>query len=246
MDERRHFLLEKLRLCCQQRKDKDWAFLAAASGDELCIQEIYRALASYTWQYFPAELEPFVNAEWRVVALSISRLDLLQQLLLQWEMEPNTNNFENWNTCSEWIYTSAVTARCFLESPKLEPSAEPWSWEEYAERCIIPNDLISRPLKETFLTVGDIQKSIEVKGAALKALRTQSVKIDPAVFEHYSQLIETTAPYATALLIELSRSTNFPIENWIENVIKVFPKIQNPIYLMFITGGLLNPQWRVR
>ena len=76
-------------------------------------------------------------------------------------------------------------------------------------------------------------------------MRTQAVEIDLTVFEHYSQLIDSTPYYALTLLIELSRKTDFRSDIWIENVLRVFPKIQDPIKLMCITGGLLNPQWKI-
>jgi hypothetical protein len=47
------------------------------------------------------------------------------------------------------------------------------------------------------------------------------------------------------LLIELSRKADFPSDIWIENGLRVFPKIQDPLQLMSITGGLLSPQWKI-
>ncbi len=247
MDGSRHFLLEQLKNSCKQRTDSNWSLLAAAAGDDRCIQEVYNTLASYTWQYVATypEPEPIAYAEWRVFSLSISRTDLLRELLAAWEREPDAINFENSNNCTDHIYIAGHTARNFFKSQKLNPTAEPWSWKEYASKKLVPNNLINRPLKETTLTLVDIQKSVAANGAALKALRTQPVKIESAVFEHYSQLIDSTPCYAMALLIELSRKTEFKVDIWIENVLNVFPKIQDPIKLMYITGSLLNPQWQI-
>lgn len=247
MDGSRRYLLEQLKSCCKQRTDGSWALLAAAAGDDRCIQEVYNTLVGYTWQYIPTGPAPDspMFAQWRVLAISISRADLLEELLARWEREPNTNNFENFDSCSEWIFLAARTAKNFFKTQQLNPTEEPWSWEEYASRLGVPDNLINRPLKETILTLADIQKFGNVRGAAIKALRTQAVKIDREVFEHYSQSIDTTDCYVIALLIELSRKTEFPADIWIENVLRVFPKIQDPIKLMYITGGLLNPQWQI-
>lgn len=243
MDGSRSFLLEQLRSCCKQRIDGYWALLAAAAGDDRCIQQNYNTLASYTWQYIPPE--SLMSSQWRVLALSISRADLLRELLAGWECEPNTNNFENFDNCSEWIFIAARTARNFFKTQELNPTAEPWSWSEYGSKILRPDNLINRPLKETVLTLSDIQKSVAVGGGALKTLRTQAVKIEPTVFEHYSQLIDTAPCSSIAYLIELSRTTEFKANIWIENVLSIFPKIKDPIDLLYITGGLLNPQWQL-
>jgi len=243
MDRSRHYLLEQLKSCCKQRTDGYWALPAAAAGDDLCIQRVYSTLASYTW---PSKSpETLASAEWRVFSISISRPNLLRELLADWEREPDAKNFENRNNCTDHIYLAGHTARNFFNPQQLNPTAEPWSWEEYGSKELVPDNLINRPLKETVLTLADIQKSVEVNGRTLKALRTQAVEIDLAVFEHYSQLIDSTPYYALTLLIELSRKTDFRSDIWIENVLRVFPKIQDPIKLMCITGGLLNPQWKI-
>ncbi|MCC3416325.1 hypothetical protein [Microcoleus sp. PH2017_02_FOX_O_A] len=217
--------------------------LAAAAGDDRCIQQVYNTLASYTWQSNYPELIAY--AEWRVFSISISQPELLKELLAGWERKPDNNNFENPNNCTAHIYIAGHTARNFFKTQQLDPTAEPWSWEEYGSKELVPKNLINRPLKETMLTLANIQKSVEVNGYALKALRTQPVKIDLTVFEHYSQLIDSIPYYALTLLIELSRKTDFRSDIWIENVLRVFPKIQDPIELMYITGGLLNPQWQI-
>lgn len=243
MNRNRHYLLEQLKSCCKQQTDGYWVLLAAAAGDDQSIQEVYNTLASYTWQSnYP---ERIAYAEWRVFSISISQPELLKELLAGWERKPDNNNFENPNNCTAHIYIAGHTARNFFKTQQLDPTAEPWSWEEYGSKELVPKNLINRPLKETMLTLANIQKSVEVNGHALKALRTQPVKIDLTVFEHYSQLIDSTPYYALTLLIELSRKTDFHSDLWIENVLKVFPKIQDPIELMYITGGLLNPQWKI-
>jgi hypothetical protein len=239
----RHFLLEQLRSCCKQRTEGYWTLLAAAAGDEGCIQEVRDVLASYNWQLNYYELIAY--AEWRVFSLSISRPSLLRELLSNWERDPYANNFENSNNCTDHIYIAGHTAKNFFKTQQLNPRAELWSWEEYGSKMHVPNNLINRPLKETVLTLADIQKCVEINGGALRALRTQAVEIDLTVFEHYSQLIDSTPYYATALLIELSHKTEFKSDIWIENVLRVFPKIQDPIALLYITGGLLNPQWQI-
>lgn len=247
MNKNRDYLLEQLKNCCKQRTDGKWAWLAAAAGDHGCVQQVYNTLSSYTWRYMPAGPGPdsYGFAEWQVIAISISRPELLRELLDRWEREPNTNNFENYDKCSEWIFLAARTARNFFKPQQLDPTAEPWSWEEYGSKMFAPDNLINRPLKETILTLADIEKSVKVNGRVLKALRTQAVKIDLTVFEHYSQLIDSTPCYALTLLIELSRKADFPSDIWIENVLRVFPKIQDPLQLVYITGGLLSPQWKI-
>ena len=243
MNGSRHYLLEQLKSCCKQRTDGDWALLAAAAGDDLCVQQVYNILAGYTWQSNYPEMIAY--AEWRVFSLSISQPDLLRELLAGWEREPDANNFENSNNCTAHIYMAGHTARNFFKTQQLNPTAEAWSWKEYGSKELVPKNLISRQIQEKMLTLADIQKSVEVNGHALKALRTQTVKIDLTVFEHYAQLIDSTPCYAITLLIELSRKTDFKADIWIENVLRVFPKFQNPIELMCITGGLLNSQWRI-
>jgi hypothetical protein len=200
MDRSRHYLLEQLKSCCKQRTDGYWALpAAAAAGDDLCLQRLYSTLASYTWQSnYP---ESIAYAEWRVFSISISRPNLLRELLAGWEREPDAKNFENPNNCTDHIYIAGHTARNFFNPQQLNPTAEPWSWEEYGLKQFVPQNLINRPLKETMLTLGDIQKSVEANGDVLKALRTQPVKIDLTVFEHYSQLIDSTPYYDLALLI---------------------------------------------
>lgn len=243
MNRNTDYLLEQLKNCCKQRTDGDWALLAAAAGEERCVQQVYDILASYTWQSI--NLESISYPELRVISISISQPELLRELLAGWEREPNTNNFENYDNCSEWIFLAARTARNFFKPQQLDPTAEPWSWEEYGSKPFAPKNLINRPLKENILTLADIEKSVKINGHVLKALRTQAVKIDLAVFEHYSQLVDSPAYYAMTLLIELSRKADFPCDIWIENVLRVFPTIQDPIQLMYITGGLLNPQWQI-
>jgi len=244
MDGSRHFLLEQqLRSCCKQRTEGYWTLLAAAAGDNRCIQQVYNTLASYTWQSnYP---ERIAYAEWRVFSISISRPNLLRELLAGWEREPDAKNFENPNNCTSHIYLAGHTARILFKTQQFDPTAEPWSSEEYGSKKLVPDNLINRPLKETVLILADIQKCVEVNGGALRALRTQAVEIDLTVFEHYSQLIDSTPCYALTLLIELSRKIDFRSDIWSENVLRVFPKIQDPIKLMYITGGLLNPQWKI-
>lgn len=251
MDGNRNTLLEQLKSCCKQRTDGKWALLAAAAGDEPCIQQLYNTLANYNWQYRStihdeSRYYPLDFAEWRVLSISISRPNLLRELLDGWERQPNAENFfADPDNCTDHIYMAGHTARNFFNPPQLNPTLEPWSWEEYGSKKLVSKNLFNRPLKETVLTLADIQKSVAVGGNALRVLRTQEVKIEQKVFEHYSQSIDSTDYYVTALLIELSRKTEFKADIWIENVLRVFPKIQDPIDLLYITGGLLNPQWQI-
>ncbi len=251
MNKNRDYLLEQLKSCCKQRTDGDWALLAAAAGDDQCVQQVYNILASYSWHSnYP---ESISYPELRVISISISRPELLRELLAGWEREPDSDRYEGPGGCSKFendkncshIYVAGRTARNFFKPQQLNPTAEPWSWEEYGSKMFAPKNLINRPLKETILTLADIQKSVEVNGHALKALRTQAVNIDLTVFEYYSQLIDSTPCYALTLLIELSRKTDFPSDIWLETVLRAFPKIQDPLHLIYITGGLLSPQWKI-
>ncbi len=103
----------------------------------------------------------------------------------------------------------------------------------------------SRPLQEKVLTQKDIENAIGSGMSLLKTLRTQQVQIDESVFAHYADLIISTGAYPTALLIELSRRTNFDSRIWLERILEIFPTISGPLDLTLSTYALLNDQWVV-
>jgi hypothetical protein len=103
----------------------------------------------------------------------------------------------------------------------------------------------SRPLKDKVLTQKDIENAIGSGMFLLQTLRTQQVQIDESVFAHYADLIISIGPYVTALLIELSRRTNFDSRIWFERILEIFPTISDPLDLTLSTYALLNDQWVV-
>jgi hypothetical protein len=250
MDRSKSFLLEQLKLACSQRIDIRWELLATAAGLDQSICQTLRGLdvnelRMDTGSYIACS-STFV--EDRVLALSVSRPDLLRNLFNQWEMEPRTGDPY---LDAGFLDIALKTGRRCFTVVEIDPEAEPWCWEEQLknERLKIMYDseyirlLGSRPLNDKVLTQNDIENAIGSGMSVLKTLRTQQVQIEESVFAHYADSIISTGPYVTALLIELSRRTNFDSRIWFERILEVFPTISDPLDLTLSTYALLNDQW---
>ena len=250
MDRSKIVLLEQLKQACSQRIDNSWHLLATAAGNEEGIRVTLRGLDVNELRLDTFIAMPSYLAEFRVLALSVSRPELLRNLLNQWEMEPRTGNPDRDYGCLERALTTG--RRCFIVV-EIDPEAEPWSWEEELKNKplkIMHNSeyirlLGSRPLKDKVLTQKNIENGIGSGMSLLKTLRTQQVQIDESVFAHYADLILSTGPYVTALLIELSRRTNFDSRIWFERILEIFPTISDPLEVALSAYTLLNDQWVV-
>ena len=249
MDRSKIVLLEQLKQACSQRIDNNWHLLATAAGNEEGIRVTLRGLEINELRLDTFIAMPSYLAEFRVLALSVSRPELLRNLLNLWEMEPPTGNPDDLGAgCLETALTTG--RRCFTVV-EIDPEAEPWSWEEELKNqplkirysCEYIRLLGSRPLKDKVLTQKDIENGINSGMSVLKTLRTQQVQIDESVFAHYADLIISVGPYVTALLIELSRRTNFDSRIWFERILEIFPTISDPLDLTLSTYALLNDQW---
>lgn len=240
MDGSRYILLEVLKEQCLRSTGYSWTLLAAAVGISEGTQKVYSDLKGYAWNC-SADWAP-KYAIWQVAALSVSRPDLLKSLLAAWESEPYIDDFER---CSEWLYVANRAARNFFRCYELNLTSTAWKWSDFSDRSLIPDDLISRPLTDRFLSYADIQKSVNAGGAALRALQTQLVDIDSSVFEYYSMNIKSTDSFVLAFLILLSKQKGFDKEIWIQRLLDVLHSIKDPIDLLYISGGLLNTNWQV-
>jgi len=250
MDRSNNFLLEQLKQACSQRIDNSWHLLATAAGNEEGIRQTLRGLDVNELRLDTIIAMPTHLTEDRVLALSVSRPELLRNLLNQWEMEP-PNGDRDW--AAGCLDTALETARRCFTVVEIDPEAEPWSWEEQLKneplKIMYNSEYIrllgSRPLKDKVLTQKDIENGIGSGMSVLKTLRTQQVQIDESVFAHYADLMSSTGPYVTALLIELSRRTNFDSRIWFERILEIFPTISAPLDLTRSTYALLNDQWVV-
>ena len=250
MDRSNNFLLEQLKQACRQRTDGRWQLLATAAGHEKSIRQILESLDVNELRLDTMKAVPASLVGDKIMALSVSRPQLLGDLLSQWEQEPRTGDLYVDAAC----LTAAINiGRSILTVVKLDPDAEPWSWEEQLknEPLKIMWDpeyirfLASRPLVNKKLTLANMENCIERGKGLLKTLRTQEVQIDESVFHRYADLISSTDPYVIAMLIELSRGTNFDSRIWFERMLEVFPTISDPLYLTLSTYALLNEQWVV-
>ena len=248
MDRSKSFLLEQLKQACSQRTNGRWELLATAAGNEESIRQTLRCLNVNELRLDTDIALPSNLVEDRVLALSVSRPELLRNLFNQWKMEPRTGDSYLDSGCLDIALKTAC--RCFTVV-EIDPDAEPWSWEEQLKnehlKIMWDPDYIrllgSRPLNDKVLTQNDIENAIGSGMSVLKTLRTQKVQIDESVFAHYADLISSTGPYVTALLIELSRRTNFDSRIWFERILEVFPTISDPLDLTLSTYALLNDQW---
>jgi hypothetical protein len=167
MDENQNYLLDNLKSCCIGcKKEYSGNLVAAAAGDRECIAEIYNILAKYTCLKESYEFSPGYTQE-QVISLSISQPNLLEKLVSQWEHEPYIKQLD---CCSDTLRIAYCTATNFLKVEEIDYDAKPWIWEEYLNRPIVPDDIIYRPIANKFLTLEDIQKSVEIGGDALKGL----------------------------------------------------------------------------
>lgn len=250
MDRSNNFLLEQLKQASLQRTDGRWQLLATAAGHEESIRQTLENLDVNELRAGILRVLPPSLVGDTIMALSVSRPQLIGDLLSEWEKEPRTGD-----PCidSGCLNAAINTGRRFLTVVKLDPDAEPWSWEEQLknEPLKIMWDsqyiqfLASRPLVEKTLTLENIENCIDSGKSLLETLRTQKVQIDESVFARYADLISSTDPYVIAMLIELSRRTNFDSRIWFERILEVFPTITDPLYLTLSTYALLNPTWCV-
>ncbi|WP_449417975.1 hypothetical protein [Phormidium nigroviride] len=242
MDRNTTFLLDQLKQACSQRVDGNWYLLATAAGNEEGIRRTLRGLDVNELRFDTSIALPTFLVMERVLALSVSRVDILHDLLNQWEMEPPTGD-RDW--AAGCLDTAIETARRCFTVVKIAPDAEPWLWDEHLKSTYRRETfslLASRPLINKVLTKNDIENAISC-GMLLSTLRTQKVQIDESVFAHYADLISSTDPYVIAMLIELSRRTNFDSRIWFERILEIFPTISDPLDLTLSTYALLNDQW---
>ena len=250
MDRSKIVLLEQLKQACSQRIDNNWHLLATAAGNEEGIRVTLRGLDINELRLDTFIAMPTHLVEFRVLALSVSRPELLRNLLNQWEMEPRTGNPALDYGCLETALTTG--RRCFTVL-EIDPEAEPWSWEDQLKnkplKIMYNSEYIrllgSRPLKDKVLTQKNIESALRSGMPLLQTLRTQQVQIDESVFAHYADLIISTGAYPTALLIELSRRTNFDSRIWFERILEIFPTISDPLEVALSAYTLLNDQWVV-
>lgn len=236
-------LLEQLKQASLQRIDGRWQLLATAAGNEESIRQTLRGLDVNELRLDTDIALPSNLVEDRVLALSVSRPELLRNLLNQWEMEPRTGDPYLDSGCLDIALKTA--RRCFMVV-EIDRDAEPWLWDEHLKPTYMKETirlLARRPLISKVLTQNDIENAILCGGNLLLALRTQEVQIEESVFAHYADSIISTGPYVTALLIELSRRTNFDSRIWFERILEIFPTISDPLDLTLSTYTLLNDQW---
>jgi len=250
MDRSNNFLLEQLKQACLQRTDGRWQLLATAAGHEESIGQILESLDVNELRLDTMKALPASLVGDKIMALCVSRPQLLGDLLSQWEQEPLTGD----PYVDAGCLTAAInTGHRILTVVKLDPDAEPWSWEEQLKNeplKIMCNPeyirfLASRPLVNKKLTRSNMENCIKGGKDLLKTLRTQEVQIDESVFHRYADLISSTDPYVIAMLIELSRGTNFDSRIWFERMLEVFPTISDALDLTLSTYALLNDQWVV-
>ncbi len=127
MDRSKIVLLEQLKQACSQRIDNGWQLLEKAAGREEGIRQTLRGLDVNELRLDTDIALPSNLVQDRVLALSVSRPELLRNLLNQWEMEPRTGDPYLDSGCLDIALKTA--RRCFTVV-EIDPEAEPWSWED--------------------------------------------------------------------------------------------------------------------
>ena len=176
--------------------------------------------------------------------MSVSRPVALRRLFDEWQELYDRGKI----TRDDSLLKPWLEAKMFFTQDEFDPTAQPWSWHE--EFCLFPDKarlLARRPLKETHLTHQDIQAAISQGEGILRALRTQQVTIEESNFFYYSNDITSLVPYTLAMLIELSRRSNFDQNIWIERFLEIIPipDYKRPLSLTPSIYCLLNPSWCV-
>ena len=175
MDRSNNFLLEQLKQACLQRTDGRWQLLATAAGHEESIGQILESLDVNELRLDTMKALPASLVGDKIMALCVSRPQLLGDLLSQWEQEPLTGD----PYVDAGCLTAAInTGHRILTVVKLDPDAEPWSWEEQLKNeplKIMCNPeyirfLASRPLVNKKLTRSNMENCIKGGKDLLKTL----------------------------------------------------------------------------
>jgi hypothetical protein len=243
MDRTKYQLLEQLEQLCSQRLDGYWELLATAAGNQESVQQSLRGLETEDLKWgTPIVREPAMAGE-RVLALSVSNLNKVRQLYAEWQRMRENQEIDRHDA---WLLNAWSQAERCLATEHYDAQAPSWSWRE--EFNLFPDNgriLSRRPLRESYLTAQDIYDALEQGAGILRALRTQTVKVEKAVFYHYANHIDSIDPYILALMIELSRKTNFDQGIWIKAFLKKIPQMEDALYLTPSVYCLLNPEWCV-
>jgi hypothetical protein len=240
MGKHQYFLLTQLQNLWLDKSGVSWELIKVACGEDSSISNNFSELEKYTWNYVSHERSTF--AVWRVVALSISRPDLLIDLISIWERQPH---FDDLKYCTDWIYLARLTAKDFFKDyDVVDQNLKPWQWNDYASRDIEPDELYRRPLINKKLSFEEINVQVQQSGSLLRTLRAQDVKIEESTFKYYASVIHSVSPTSIMLLIELSKKQDFDQNIWIDGLLSSIDKIKDPIDLLYIVAGLINEEWK--
>jgi hypothetical protein len=243
MDSASHRILESLKQVCSQRIDYYWELLATAAGDQKAMKRTVEGLETQNLKLETEVTISPVMAEERVLALSVSNPTKLYQLFSNWQLMYDRQEISRDDAC---LTRAWGQAKRYFTPEQCNFESTPWSWhEEFTPFSGNGRILSRRPLKEKHLTSQDLHAATQHGAGVLRALRTQNVELEASAFFHYSNQISSIDPYVLAVLIELSRRTDFDTEIWVEKFLEIFPTVTEPLYLTPSIYCLLNPEWCV-
>lgn len=243
MDRAGHKLLEDLRHICSLRTERYWELLATAAGNTESMAKTICGLETQNLKIGAEISGPPVMAEERVLALSVSNPTKLHQLFSEWQ---SMHDQQQISRDDAWLIRAWGQAKRYFTVEQYDFQAPSWSWhEEFTPFSHNGRILSQRPLREKVLTAQDLCDAVENGAGVLRALRTQDVELDAQAFYYYSEQVGYLDSYHLALLIEISRRTNFNQDIWIKSFLSAIPTAAAPLDLTPAVYCLLNPSWCV-
>jgi hypothetical protein len=177
----------------------------------------------------------------RVEALSVSRADLVADLLTDLEGVPVDERERRPFLFAAWSMCQAVSVR-----PEVDETAADWSWDEGLDMSIFAlHALERRPLRDRSLGVRHLEAALARGGGLLRAARFQDVSIEAEVFDPWVDKIAYLAPWIVSMLVELSRKTSFDQQRWREAYLPILQRTEDPEDVIPAVYSLLNHHWWV-
>jgi hypothetical protein len=239
MDRGNSFLLSIINKARANNQTGYWEMISAAANDSKAVEKIRNSICVAELRkgaMSEITVSPSI-VEMRIEAFSVCDPESLKILWKELRDVDEGNPF---------IQAAMSSLERIIFPQKVDFNKEPWHWSDHITALPPEGFLLSqRPMHDIDLTTNDLIIAANNGGGILRALRHQNISLDNVDFSYWLNNISSIESWTLALVIELSRKADIPIEQWRERYIKYFKDITEPLEFIPSIYTLISPDWVV-